>query len=85
MSDFLEAWDWALSVARRRGEAMHMAKLTPDWWDAICVADSQVDQQPEEVRACVTARTMHPSFMGGPVPKWDPKRDQFSRMLRQAA
>ena len=58
------------------------------WDDAIQAARETGEEQYvfkyEGNRLRMAGRTMHPSFMGGPVPKWDPVRDQFSRMLSQA-
>lgn len=67
--NFLKAFDKAYREALRRGKESCIYQYVEEPWGT-------------ELR--VVGRTMHPSFMGGPVPKWDPKRDQFSRMLRQA-
>ena len=64
MSDqtsFLERWDWAIATARVYGEC---ERLWASWHD---------DEGRYNLR-CV-ARTMHPSFMGGVPPKYDPSRD----------
>lgn len=70
MSDFLRAFDEACAAARIYGDC--------EWiWKSWTDDNGKYNLVP-------VARTMHPSFMGGSVPKWDPERDQFSRMLRQA-
>lgn len=61
---FLEEWDWAIESALIHGKPGCLWELEED---------------PDGGRyplARLMARTMHPSFMSGPVPKWDPRRDK---------
>lgn len=62
MSEFLEMWDEGIERARETGEEQMLTTVVP------CECGS--------LKLKASARTMHPSFMGGTPPKHDPKRDQ---------
>jgi len=62
MNEFLEQFDHMIDVARRQGEA--------------CAIGTEVREGDKVVGIQLTARTMHPAFMGGAVPKHDPVRDR---------
>ena len=62
MSSFLQEFDEAIDAARQTGQ--------PEWvWRSWFDEDGAYNLRP-------VARTMHPAFMGKPVPKHDPERDQ---------
>jgi hypothetical protein len=62
MTSFLNLWDEGIARARETGEQQELIQAV----DCDCGATKLV----------VTAKTMHPSFMGGRIPpKYDPKRD----------
>jgi len=62
VSDFLARWDEALELARLTGNSQIVTHIVP----CDCGAAKLV----------MAGRTMHPSFMAGPVVKHDPERDQ---------
>jgi hypothetical protein len=68
VSDFLAQWDSAIAKAHETGMAVSLHKYHR------VPADPTLPY--EDVYFTVVARTMHPSFMGGQVPKHDPTRDK---------
>jgi hypothetical protein len=61
MTSFLEQWDWAIATARVYGEPETL-------WKSWYAENGTYNLKP-------VARTMHPSFMVGVPPKYDPRRD----------
>lgn len=62
MSVFLVEWEAAWIWARKEGEVVWLWR-------------SWIDEN-GEYNLMRVGRTMHPSFMGGQVPKWDEERDK---------
>ena len=71
MSEFLQYWDSAIRMARDAGLPMYM-RMDPR--SVVFMTERSMranNVKPEGF----TARTMHPAFMGGVPPKFDPRRD----------
>lgn len=62
MNEFLKQWDKAIQQAQETGEEQILSTV------GVCECGA--------FKLATTARTMHPSFMSGPIPKWDPNRDK---------
>ena len=70
MSDFLKEWDQARSIALDLNRAIWMYAGVFDDSPRLCRRETDTFGR-------LLARTMHPSFMSGPIPpKYDPERDQ---------
>ncbi|NBW16014.1 MAG: hypothetical protein EBR82_49320 [Caulobacteraceae bacterium] len=70
MSDFLEQWDEACSLARRVGTPILLTAFV----GAETVDGKFVDGLLTPWKSI--ARTMHPAFMQPKPPKYDPERDK---------
>jgi hypothetical protein len=66
MNEFLKHFDEMIGMAMRDGDCNRMWRYNGPAVDADTMHD----------KLKLVARTMHPSFMSGPIPKWDPNRDK---------
>jgi len=70
MSDFLFHWDRACEAAREIGAPVALTTFIGSMTMEGKLAN------PTILPLALSGRTMHPSFMSQPTPKYDPERDQ---------